>query len=53
VRLFKYENASEFRVRLKKFCMTKLSAFKIPSRVKILEEIKFSERFKKIKTNKS
>jgi len=53
VRLFKDENASEFRVRLKKFCMTKLSAFKIPSRVKILEEIKFSERFKKIKTNKS
>jgi len=53
LRLFKDENASEFRVRLKKFCMTKLSAFKIPSRVKILEEIKFSERFKKIKTNKS
>lgn len=53
VRLLKDENASEFRVRLKKFCMTKLSAFKIPSRVKILEEIKFSERFKKIKTNKS
>ena len=53
VRLIKDENASDFRVRLKKFCMTKLSAFKIPSRVKILEEIKFSERFKKIKTNKS
>jgi len=53
LRLFKDENASEFRVRLKKFCMTKLSAFKIPSRVKILEEIKFSERFKKTTTNKS
>ncbi|MBK6772826.1 MAG: long-chain fatty acid--CoA ligase [Ignavibacteria bacterium] len=52
VRLLKDENASDFRVRLKKFCMTKLRAFKIPSRVKILEEIKFSERFKRT-SNKS
>ena len=53
VRLIKDENAPEFRVRLKKFCMTKLSAFKIPSRIKIIEEIKYSERFKKTIMNKS
>ncbi len=53
VRLFRDENASEFRVRLKKFCLTKLNNYKIPSRIRITEEIKYSERFKKKPMNNS
>lgn len=53
VKLFTDENASEFRVRLKKFCQSKLSKYKIPARINITEEINYSERFKKKLKNQS
>ena len=47
VRLANEEDAKGFTVRLKKFCRACLEPYKVPVKVRIIDERQHSERFKK------
>lgn len=49
VRIVKDEDMKDFTSRLKKHCLEKLQNYKVPVKVKIIEERQYSERFKKIR----
>ena len=41
------EDKKEFSIRLKRYCAKKLQKYKVPIKIKIVQEKQFSERFKK------
>jgi len=43
------ETALEFKKRMREFCKDKLETYKIPSIVEIVDEIKISDRYKKVR----
>ena len=43
------ETALEFKKRMREFCKDKLQRYKIPSIVEIVDEIKISDRYKKVR----
>ena len=43
------ETALEFKKRMREFCKGKLETYKIPSIVEIVDEIKISDRYKKVR----
>ena len=43
------ETALEFKKRMREFCKDKLQTYKIPSIVEIVDEIKISDRYKKVR----
>lgn len=47
LRLKVSEDPKEFITKLKKYCRGKLQSFKIPVKIKIVDETQYSERFKK------
>jgi len=49
VTLSDVEEAKKFTLRLKKFCRERLESYKIPVKVKVIDEKQHSERFKKIR----
>jgi acyl-CoA synthetase (AMP-forming)/AMP-acid ligase II len=49
IRLENPTDAKEFSKMLKKFCRTRLQAFKVPVKIEIVEQKQYSKRFKKIK----
>ena len=50
VRLLMEEDKKEFTIRLKKYCSGRLVNFKIPVKVKIVDNQQYGERFKKIRS---
>jgi acyl-coenzyme A synthetase/AMP-(fatty) acid ligase len=50
VRLTTGENLPEFRARMRGYCRDRLPAFKIPQKVRIVEESLHGGRFKKLRT---
>jgi len=51
VKLDTGETASEFRKRMRKFCLDKLANYKIPQKVVLVSEQMHGERFKKMRLN--
>jgi long-chain acyl-CoA synthetase len=51
VSLAQAENPSDFIVRLKKFCRSKLQNYKVPVKVNLVDEKQHSDRFKKKRAN--
>lgn len=49
VNLLHYEEPKKFPSKLKKFCRERLKSYKIPVKVKVIDEKQHSERFKKIR----
>ncbi len=49
VSLITEENTKDFIIRLKKFCAKNMQPYKIPIKVNIVDTIKLSERFKKVR----
>jgi len=49
VRLLEQEEKKRFVRRLKKYCSSKLENYKVPVRVKIVNEKQYGERFKKVR----
>ncbi len=47
VRLTDYEDPKEVAVRIKSHCQQKLDRFKVPVKIKVLEEVHYGDRFKK------
>ena len=47
IKLYKQENHNDFRQRLKGYCKGKLSKYKIPIKIKIVDDELFSDRYKK------
>jgi len=47
IKLIKNENKKEFSIRLKKHCMKKMQAFKVPIKIIISEQNHYNDRFKK------
>ena len=43
------ETALEFKKRMREFCKDKLQTYKIPSIVEIVDEVKISDRYKKVR----
>ena len=43
------ETALEFKKRMREFCKDKLETYKIPSIVEIVDEVKISDRYKKVR----
>jgi hypothetical protein len=44
------EEADALRLRVRKACQAKLSAYKVPAKVLLLEHDAYSARFKKVRT---
>lgn len=51
VRLIQKEDETIFKQRLKEICSLELEKFKIPMKVKIVNEVLYSERIKKLRTS--
>lgn len=49
VSLLTEENPREFTIRLKKFCAKSIQPYKVPIKVHIVDGLKLSERFKKVR----
>lgn len=49
VNLCEEETLSELKSRIRKYCKNKLESFKIPVHIEISEELKLSERYKKVR----
>jgi acyl-CoA synthetase (AMP-forming)/AMP-acid ligase II len=49
--LFEPEEHEQLRKRMKEFCRSKLAQFKIPTKLKIVDEAQYSLRFKKMRKN--
>ena len=49
VKLHKDEDSKTFNIRLKKYCSDRMEKYKVPVKIKIVEEKLYSERFKKIR----
>ncbi len=47
VRLTDYEDPKEVAVRVKNHCQLKLARFKVPVKVKVVDEVHYGDRFKK------
>ncbi len=47
VSMIKTEDKSEFKKKIRNHCRERLQSFKIPSRINIVDKLKYSERFKK------
>ena len=50
VKLSTGESPAEFRARMRGFCRDRLPAFKIPQKVRLVEEPLHGGRFKKLRT---
>ena len=49
VRLAEPEPMDELRSRIRKACLAKLTAYKVPAKVQLLEQEIYSPRFKKMR----
>ena len=49
VRLDENEGEKEFSIKLKQYCRNKMQEYKVPVKIRIVQQNQFSERFKKIR----
>ena len=49
ISLVRPEDEKDFIVRLKKFCLQRLQPYKVPIKIKIVDRLALSERFKKVR----
>ncbi|MFC1485112.1 long-chain fatty acid--CoA ligase, partial [bacterium] len=52
IRLLQEEEERDFTKRLKQYCLKRLKNYKVPVKVRVIDEKQYSDRFKKRRVSK-